>query len=75
MYIMYLQVAEADESPYSVVDMSQLRDKGPEISVVSEEGRRAPLHKVEKEMDKHTDAGSSPNTSGRSILETVSILD
>ena len=52
-----------------MVDMTQLRDKGPEIAVVSEEGRRAPLSKVEERMDKH---GGAANTS-RSIFETVSL--
>lgn len=48
--------------------MNQLRDKGPGISVVSEEGKRAPLHKVEEELDKHGGEMTS-----RSILDTVSI--
>ena len=65
-----LQIAdEPEESHYSAVDMSQLRDKGPEIAVVNEEGLRAPLSKVEEKLDKHGGAAVSP---GRSILDTVS---
>ena len=58
------------EGEYSLVDMTKLRDKGPEIAVVSEEGRRAPLHKVEEELDKH----GGDFVASRSILDTVSIL-
>ena len=67
MFVFSHQV-EDTESQYSVVDMSQLRDKGPEISVVNEEGKRAPLHRVEEELDRHRE---DANTS-RSILEIVS---
>ncbi|CAI8031702.1 Tyrosine-protein phosphatase non-receptor type 12 [Geodia barretti] len=59
---------EPEESHYSAVDMSQLRDKGPEIAVVNEEGLRAPLSKVEEKLDKHGGAAVSP---GRSILDTI----
>ena len=52
-----------------MVDMSHLKDKGPEIAVVNEHGKVAPLTRVEEELDRH---GAIANTS-RSILETVSI--
>ena len=61
---------EDTEGQYSVVDLSQIRDKGPEIAVVSEEGKVAPLSKVEEELDRH---GGEMITS-RSILETVSVV-
>ena len=52
-----------------MVDMTKIKDKGPEISVVNEEGKKAPLHKVEEELDKH----GGDLVASRSILDTVSI--
>ena len=56
--------------------MTQLRDKGPEIAVVNEDGKRAPLHLVEEELDKHTSSSvaDSDLNNSRSILETVSMV-
>jgi tyrosine-protein phosphatase non-receptor type 12/18/22 len=55
------------EGEYSLVDMTKLRDKGPEIAVVSEEGKRAPLYKVEEELDRH----GGDFVASRSILDTI----
>ena len=40
---------------YSTVDMSQITDTGPSIMVVcGETGKKAPLERVEQELDKFT---------------------
>ena len=59
-----------EESPYSKVDMTQIRDIGPDIDVINETvGKKAPLDKVEKhlEMSVHQDVSK-----GSSIMDTVS---
>ena len=67
-----LQVADQpEESHYSAVDITQIRDKGPEITVVNEDGLRAPLAKVEEQLGRRGGDALSP---GRSIIDTVRYL-
>ena len=53
-----------------------MRDKGPEITVLDEEGKfRAPLRQVEKELSrKLSNTGSGGGGGGKSILQTVRYL-
>lgn len=62
------------EPDYSPVDMTQIKDKGPDISVVDDQKHvRAPLKVVEEEFEKRK-AGEAVMTSSvsRSIMDTVS---
>ena len=62
-----------EESPYSKVDMTQIRDIGPGIDVIDETvGKKAPLEKVEEQlgMSAHQDVSK-----GSSIMDTVSCTD
>lgn len=73
-------VEPPSDSLYSTVDVTQITDTGPDIMVVSgESGKKAPLEKVEKELEKYNPPDkqqqllNSSTNSKTSIAELVSL--